>query len=366
MKKAAKISGISGYNFGDYLLSECITFILNKQSISHINYNLYPIVSHTIQSDSPKKGRIKNAIGKIKWIIYLILIFRTLKNFSYYKNIAKNHSEIFYGGGNLVSNDDGSNYLFICFLMAILTPKKKLNLSFVGVGPFSFYYKMQLNYIQKKSNKIIVRDQYSKQFFQNNDVVVLPDPALITANLFPITNNIEKNKLLINLIDYNKFNNSFSSTISINEIVENVNLISKKFALEPLFLVTSIADYNFTNKVFEKYNLQFPSEKSHFIELTKTNQLPELFNQFKFAIVNRMHCGIISMSYKIPTAMFPWQGKINGLLENIYSNEGNKYCYNDINLSSEEIISIFTDFNIISFEESIKNIKIKLLNTSLN
>ena len=365
MKKAAKISGISGYNFGDYLLSECITYILNKQGIYHTNYNLYPIKNIVIDNRVGAKSYLKNYLGKIKWLIYLILIFRTLKNYRYYKKISENHSEIFYGGGNLISNDDGSNYLFICFLIAILSPTKKLNLSFVGVGPFSFLYKMQLKYIQNKCNKIIVRDTYSKSFFSNKNVQVLPDPALITSKIFPISKTVNKDKLLINLMDYSKFNNCFVSEISINLIVKNINTIAKYFSLEPIFVVTSIADINFTREVFNLYNVTFLNEKSFYVELTNTAQLPNLFSQIVFSVVNRMHCGIISMSYDIPTVMFPWQKKITGLLQNIYLNDANKYSYKDINLSSNEIIQIIKNFDYKNFKEKITSIKTEILNTSL-
>lgn len=370
--KSCKISGISGYNLGDQILSQCLTKLLLDKGIEHDNYHLEPLVEPIVRLKnkkiSNKYSLLFNGLKKNKFLLYSFLLAKTLLNIPYYKRITKEYNCIYYGGGNLVSNSNGSNYLFILFIIALLSRKGQICVLFCGIGPFSFRYNWQLKYIIHKSRYIIVRDAYSRSLLpiKHNSQVII-DPAILCSTYYPISNICKKNQdnvILFNLMDFSDINSNLNMQLKIYTIVQNINTIADAKCCTPALFVTSDSDLDFNNRVSKEYSSRFDKNLAVHVP-KKIEDIQDLFSNVRAAIVHRMHSGILTISYGIPTYMFPWQEKLIGFSERFYGVDINHHLLDDVAFNPNEVLvkmgaSMYNDYqeNLVSCKKEVIDVEI--------
>jgi polysaccharide pyruvyl transferase WcaK-like protein len=365
--KACKISGISGYNIGDKVLSDCLSKLLDDKGISHDSYHLEPIHNPTLEIKKSFNNNylIRNFdFLRNSLTIYIVLLFKTFKNLGYYLKISRKYDRVYYGGGNLISNADGSNYLFIALLLSFIVKKGGFVILFCGVGPFTYPYKLQLRFLAKNSKLFIVRDFSSIKYFQNNEKVkVIIDPAILCSYYYPLSildENNKKNNVLFNVMDFSKIDKVLNKKNKLEFIVKNIYLISNYFKVSPILFITSKDDNSFNNEIsnlyFETYKIQLPVSSPSSIY-----DLKELYSTAKLCLVHRMHAGIISASYKVPTLAFPWQEKVIGFSKLFYESSWETHILEKVFFDFEEVKEKYELIKNDNLEEklvkSIKNIK---------
>lgn len=359
--KVIKVSGISGYNFGDKILSICLDKLFEYNNIDYSAFHIVPLKGNNITKEkyiqaNKRRNRVISFILNCHILMYFRNLIISISNIRYYLNISRNDI-VYYGGGNLISNANGSNYLFLSFLLSFLLRNKKFNLLFCGVGPFSYPYKLQLNFIYNNSNMIILRDNYSKSFFKNqNKIYVLPDPAILCSYFFPLNKNQEKKTFLVNLLDYSKFDSQLYAQISFKLIHYNISKIAKVKGLTPVFICTSISDMNYFVKFVEYYNDK-ECKRHELVNLNEIEHFKSYLEMAEFAIVNRMHAGIIISSYYIPTLFYPWQNKVNGFVEHLANENHLDFLIDEINFDADIILN---KLNVISSKYNLKEIVEKM------
>lgn len=324
--KILTISGISGYNTGDVAISQCIYHQLIN--LGHEVEQVSPEPNEKIQIYSQKNE--STILGKLKQIIktngisiiYIYGIFKTiLYRIPYILKRARDKDYVIIGGGNLISNDTGSYYLFL-FSMISFILKKKVILWGVGVGPFSYSYKNQLSLIHRNVKLLCVRDEKSKQYFNKGGILVINDPAFLISDVFT-QNSLETQQYLgFNIMDYSH-DEKLLKKLDIKTITKNIIEISNKYGLTPILIVTSISDLPINELI--KGNLQNKYNINIEIKLVEINaDLPLLMSRMKLILAHRMHCGIMGMSYNVPVMLFEWQEKVTSMLNYTYSNKFRK------------------------------------------
>jgi polysaccharide pyruvyl transferase WcaK-like protein len=358
--KACKISGISGYNIGDEVLSECLSRLLEDKGIPHDSFHLEPILNSSLETNSSNSNFIIRNFNFLRnsFTIYLILVFKTFKNLGYYLRISRKYDKVYYGGGNLLSNADGSNYLFIAFLLSFLVKKGGFVILFCGVGPFTFPYKFQLRFLAKNSKLFIVRDFSSMKYFQSSKKVkVIIDPAILCSYYYPLSileKNNQKNKVLFNIMDFSKIDKVLNKKNKLEYIVKNIYLISNYLQVSPILFITSKDDKSFNIEIsklyFETYKIQLQTKNP-----TSIYELKELYSTAKLSLVHRMHAGIISTSYKVPTLAFPWQEKVIGFSKLFYGLSWESHMLEKVFFDFTEVINKYELIQTDNLNEKLEN-----------
>jgi polysaccharide pyruvyl transferase WcaK-like protein len=244
---------------------------------------------------------------------------------------------------------------------------KQFIILFCGTGPFSFPYKFQLFCISKFSKKIILRDENSKNYFStkfHHKIQVLPDPAILASKIIlseRLNLVFEKKIILINLIDYEKFDRKLSSTLDLQLLVSNLYQIKNIYKCELVLFLTSLSDKAFYLKVENVFYTEF-DYKIRIFESNDLEEIQELMVTCKYAISNRMHAGIIPISFGIPTLIFPWQNKVIGFLSEMFGNNNEDFLVKDINLNASEISRKLEKLEMIDLVDIVKSRQSELLN----
>jgi len=353
--KILKISGISGHNTGDWIISEIIQSLFKNTDYSIDSYHITnrkknePLkklinaiwmasYSETREKLFTKKKLKKFIYIKLNFIVYYFnIVYVYFLDYPKFKKLSKKYSSLIIGGGNLLFNKSGNYYLFTSVLLSKLFAKKNLIFYAVGVGPFSYPYKNQLKIIQKHSNLILVRDTISLEYFPSSkNVIKTFDPAILISDFDPLPENRIKQYLGVNLMDF-KYFNKFENQ-DVKKTSDNIIRIAKKFNLKILLLTSSIADLSFTKMVFD-YIEQYDKNLIEHQYMFPENNISEYYQDISICIGHRMHPSLFALSYEIPYLVFPWQDKIESYIEDIFGKEEkDNILLLDINFNSKEVI----------------------------
>lgn len=160
-------------------------------------------------------------------------------------------------------------------------------------------------------------------------------------------------------MDYSKFDANLASKMNVQIMMQNLGRLEDNFGLEVVLYSTSIADFDF----LESFSNMYANYKSRSIQTFNVNSIIEfgsVLKRAKYAIVNRMHAGIINTAYGIRTVFYPWQSKVEGFLNEMFADSSSHFLYHDINLNSIEIGKLLNKLNNFNIED-ILELKCKML-----
>jgi len=351
--KILKISALSGGNIGDCAISMCIEKMIDGD-ITSIDLKFKNLLEFPKNENIPggtAKALVLSNIKKHPKIYHFLLnMYFKIFFIDKVKKLAKEYDALIIGGGNLLFNKNGINYLSVCYFFAKAFKEEGKSYSVVasGVGPFSCPYKKEVTYLAKNSMSFSVRDKFSKNIVLDvvgkeyyEKIELLEDPVIPYATLFSDHIDYIGGKhswFAVNVIDLVNSPQKVKARQSLETIVDNIILISKALELEIKLVNTSFYDDPKTTeaiiKLFSSRNIQPPEILT--IVLADIGNLSSLFSGCRFVLAYRMHLGILASSVGIPTFIFPWQHKVTGVFGNIYHQS---MLVEDVNFSSEEIIS---------------------------
>ena len=165
------------------------------------------------------------------------------------------------------------------------------------------------------------------------------DPAFVLSDVYDKgsteTSYVrEESYFVVNVMEYSsEFYPNFNQ--SLNDLCNNIAHLSTHYSLNVLLMLTSSEDYDFNEVVCSK--LRSKGVKVEFCHTNVETDFNSLFSGAKFALCHRMHSAIFSLSFSIPTLIFSWQSKVDGMLESISSGDLEKLVV-PINYDFETVV----------------------------
>lgn len=276
-----------------------------------------------------------------------------------FENKIKYSDGLIIGGGNMIMDIETYSTLdrFIKYIEIAIKYKKKIIISFVGVGPINDMKKFQkIKDYMTYYNFINVRDLKSLEYFNDTKVVQTYDPAF----LLPQKECNKKRGILINIINSDTFDKGKFEYYKDFYIRLLTRLYHVKCYNNISLIITESSDIKMAKEIIKTlgkgYKIKLYSPKT-------TYELIDYISTSEFVIGSRMHFMIIAYTQKVPFVGLKWQEKVESFFKNIKLEEN---CFNFIESSIDEIINTYESesykfmytVDILKRKESIiKNIK---------
>lgn len=360
--KTLKISALSGVNIGDLAISHCLERVLDTTTVVSADLRLREKkLFNSSALTSKKKNSILDVIKNNPLLYNLSLKLKyQLTTKKKLNSVIHDYDNLLIGGGNLLFNKNGIDFLDSCFSSAKLFHKhgKPFSVISVGVGPFTCPHKKQLEFLVNNSNFFSVRDETSKNLLisilgkeYSNKINVLPDPVILYSRLY--NENIDFSQGFdwfgVNAIDLVKSPQDSKIVQDFKEMAKNIIRLSIKLNLKPKLISTAYNNDPETLLLLKKY-LDELSEESHeilYLEEKDIGNLCDKFIKCKFILSYRMHLGILANSIGIPTLTYKWQPKIEGVTKQ-YIDNPELFLLSEPNFDFDEILAKLNSIKHIS------------------
>jgi polysaccharide pyruvyl transferase WcaK-like protein len=245
------------------------------------------------------------------------------------------------GGGNLLFNRSGTDFLAYCRAFARKGGAKIIFLG-VGVGPFSFPYKAALKEIVDCSRFCLARDEDSVKILKScnprsSKIGLIQDSGLYVSRAFPLPAS-EKSQFGINLMSLTLVPSEFGKAHqNIEKIIKNIIFISNKTGLQPKIIHSSThADHNIMDELAR--GLQVAGHSYDVAYLSDGKSLSEIYARLGFMVSFRMHPSLFAFSYNIPTVVFPWQRKIKSIYNDLLGSLSASYFLESAEVDTDEVL----------------------------
>ena len=248
------------------------------------------------------------------------------------------------GGGQLIDDYASGHMLFMIDEIAKLCHKhrKRLVINFVGVSQ-----------LMKKNHKVIVRVLLTSSTFNVRDerskdrllaisssfsrVTIAPDPVLLVSDMRRSSCST-RTKIGINVMNLNRVTKQ--EVQNLDTLAVNLSELSRKTGLGLKIINTAYGD-DLTIAHRLKLKLERLGSEVSEVNVFGINDVANAYSDVSLMISNRMHSGIISLSYSIPTLIYNWHPKITSLLEGIVGDHFSNMVLQDANADPKEVIEKF-------------------------
>ena len=315
MKKVLIVSFFNSTNLGDQAIGEALACILSPFSdVKRLDISGRH-VAENVDNAAPKYITVQT-----KCKFYNIKSFLSLRKpgrLRFAKSCIDSCDVILIAGGNMIMDlERFSCYSFLCNRYVTYAKKrgKKVIFAFVGVGKTKtpmqrYYWKKAIT----RSDFISVRDTLSRDVLLNKlhcnrQIAVWKDPAFLLEN--------KKKQVTNQRIAINIYLDSVDSDIEKEKLkgayIYFIEQIKTKYSV--LLYVTERNDSSGLRQVYDSLSdtvgveMSFPYNWRELVEMYKTVDI---------AITTRMHAFIIATTQSIPTIMFSWDKKIDGVAKDI-------------------------------------------------
>lgn len=347
--KAVKFSRTSKINIGDFAISECIEFLhKNAGKGNIISYDLlyenFDVQGRISSADPNKAYRVKRRGKLSSWLVLqLKKILFVLRHRKLYKQQLKDAEAIIIGGGNIFTEVNGSDMFVRCYTLFKMARKQNIPVFVygVGVGPFDFAYRSRLQKFIMGSSKFVVRDDRSYNFVvQLNDPKVLGkvevsvDPAFVISDIYK-PQATEKRAIGVNFMNFAKL--VPGSGFDYQLIADNLKELSKHYKA-PIKIINTSFGEDLSIALNMQILLEEDGVSCSIANIDELEKLPTIFGDLKFFVASRMHSSIFAMSYKVPTLIYPWHHKVDGLCTHLFGAAKQNVLLSKANFDIAEIV----------------------------
>ena len=370
--KIIKYARISEINIGDVFISNSINYMHQKffgneivnEDLLFESFDLDKRITGAEGNKLFYKVKKRNKIESFIILLLKIILFEILHKRKI-KNQVKKSDVVFIGGGNLISEVNGSDLFYRILRIAKIAKanNKKLVIYAVGIGPFEFSYNFRLQQLINLSDTFCVRDAKSfdycnnSKFKLNKKVKIVLDPAFIVSDIMPKM-NIEKKYIGINFMNFERIVKD--SSYNKDELIENLISINANYKL-PFKIINSSFGEDLSLSIEYKEKLESLGIPCIIFNIKSMDDLPLAYSDLFFFIASRMHSSIFSMSYNIPTLIFSWHPKIEYLEDHLFGKYKCKIILDSENFDSKEVIDKIDNYHkSISLESVIDTEKEKI------
>lgn len=321
MKKILLISFFRSTNLGDNAISATIRDMLGSiAEVTTMDLSGKPIVN---AGGSPSQDNV-NAKRCSFYAVKSILSLRKPNRFSYAKALIKDADVVLMAGGNMIMDMEwfsGWSYLCDKYTKYAKRYNKKIIFAFVGVGKIrTFIQRHRWEKAMLKSDMITVRDEISKKTLAKivnykKDIKVWKDPVFLLDNIKP---SQRKETVAINI-----YIGAISEKNGHSQLIQTYIFLIKQLSkhYKVILYATEMLD---KQGLYEIYNSLESKDGISTICPQTVQDLLEMYKNVDLAITTRMHAFIIATTQNIPTLIFSWSKKIDGvagdlgLSENVY------------------------------------------------
>lgn len=366
-QKKIVICGVPGSdNLGDGVIAECLDWFFRKNisndvEICDISYR------DTVVQNGSKGGKLNFFLRFPSFVrMIFVLIFFSVKYFlkgrKYIDSKFKNAGLILIGGGQLIHDVD-LNFPLKLFFIIRSAEKRKIPVRLTSVGVSGNWTKlgaliMKRVLLSKSVESISVRDELSKvnlsNIFNIPNAVLLPDPALMSVNVYPqektkIVHRVDK-VLGLGLADVSGLN--YTSDIK-NDLAENsleaiASIILKANNLGftvKVFTNGALEDEIFVSNIVEPYLEKCGLQYERISRLTTPDKLVGFISSLGSLVAYRLHANIIAASFEIPHFAVGWDNKV----KSFFSQQGRSSCvYQSLQKIEQDLNSILSESNLIN------------------
>ena len=366
--KILKYSVISDINKGDVFISTSINYIdkkifnndiLNEDILFKkfdIDERLRNELTTTTFFKIYRRGFIMSyVVLGIKKIIFL------LKHKQLMLDQISECDIVMIGGGNLLMESNGGDLFYRTMKIIELAKylNKKVIIYAVGLGPFEFPYKNRLISMINSVDQFYVRDENNKQICEefknelNKEVGVVLDPAFIVSDIHK-GHDCDIKYIGFNFMNYSKVIKD--SKFDIEEVVKNIHKLHIEYKLPIKIINTSFGEDLSISRII-KEELNHLNVEVKIYNIKNLEDLPHAFCDLLFFVASRMHSSIFSMSYNVPTLIYPWHPKVKYLQKLLFNNQFELPLLHSENFNSTEIshkIKAFKKLNLPSVVDTHK------------
>ncbi len=358
-----KFASIKGINFGDSLISmminEYLNFpLINKSIDLHGEYSYFD--PDGFSDELKKKYRIRRLLSFCPPLIKILKFIQFKFRLKQFKKVLRENDVLIFGGGNLLY----ANYIHYIYQFYKAFPDNPKIIVFSGVGPLTSNKEINmLRFIVDRSCYFSVRDIGVFNYLINPIIRLVFDPAFLISYSHQIMDQTKMDKpyIAFNLMNYSSLNLHINNEDS-HQLADNIYQLHLHYNKD-ILLVNTDLDRDLNKSLFvkdildDKYGLSVK-----IVNLDKLELLDEVLPFVDFAVVSRMHAGIIFLSYGIPTLIYPWQIKIIHMLNYLFHNDMIDFLCFDINYTYKEVINKISKIRNVKIKQKVGIIHQHLLN----
>lgn len=309
-EKRANLGAFDGVNIGDLLIKDALSYLLGSPDAFDLMGRRVVDVNYTESQHSIKK--YKNKSGLIREVVKNVVSLRN------HLTVCARYETIIVGGGNILYDLGCKNLQRVLSVAkASAINRKKLKIVAVGVGPFEADRRNELLKISEICDYISVRDYVSRDILRDLGISsdILIDPVWYSGEFISDPGDISKSKFGVNIMNINVGDDG------IKDLCKSIKHISESTSLTPIIIISAFnGDPIVAKKFASAYsNLYGQDISSIFLpQLSSSEQNLTQFHQCAFILTHRMHVGIFASSRGIPTLIYPWQHKVEGVFHSVY------------------------------------------------
>lgn len=310
MKKILLISFFKSTNLGDNAICATIRDMLASiAEVTTMDISGKPMIvaNKTMPQDNTSTKRSSF------YAIRCILSLRKPNRFVYAKSLIKDADMVILAGGNMIMDLElfsGWSYLCQKYIKYAKQYNKKVIFAFVGVGKIrTFIQRYRWKRAVLRSDMIAVRDELSKKTVEKivnykKDIKVWKDPVFLLNNIKPMQR--------CGTVAINIYADATSDKEGQSQLIQTYLFLIKQ--LRKQYKVILYATEKLDRQgLHEVYNALENKDGISVICPQTIQELLEMYKNVDLAITTRMHAFIIATTQNIPTLIFSWSKKIDGV-----------------------------------------------------
>jgi len=372
--KIIKYSRISQINIGDVFISAAINFadektsnnVLENQDLLFEDFELNKRIDAASKSNKFYQVKKRSKISSFCILLIKILLFHIKDQKKIMKQI-KASEVVFIGGGNIISEHNGSDLFYRVCQLAKMGSKqnKKIVVYGVGMGPFEFSYKKRLASLINLSHYFSVRDSNSFLIANsigyelNKNIAQNIDPGFLISDMQP---QIAEEKKFIGLNFMNFGRIVENSEFEVSVVIENLIELHSYYKMPFKIINTSFGE-DLSISLNIKEILLAAGIPVSIYNIKNLKEVSFAYSDLKFFIASRMHSSIFAMSYNVPTLIFSWHPKVEFLMDLLFGVNRLNVLLESENFDATEIIFKISNYSkVINLENIINAKKINIYN----
>jgi polysaccharide pyruvyl transferase WcaK-like protein len=346
--RTVKFSRTSKINIGDFAISECIEYLHERSGKGTMtSYDLLDedfdvqtrIASADPEKTYPVKRRGKTSAFAVLTLKRLLFMLRERKQFQ----ARLQHADaLVIGGGNILAEVNGGDMFVRCYALYKMAKRKGIPVYVygVGVGPFDFGFKSRLKDFIKGSAKFLVRDHRAYAFCEQlnapqllEKVQVAVDPAFVISDMYPPLET-QKKFIGVNFMNFAKL--VPNSGFNFDTVAENLISLSQNLNA-PIKIINTSFGEDLSIALNIQKRLATAGIVCEIANIDSLDKLPGIFGDLKFFVASRMHSSIFAMAYKVPTFIYPWHHKVDGLCTHLFGSDKGHVLLSQARFDPQEI-----------------------------
>lgn len=346
--KVLNCAAVSGVNLGDVLLAELIPWVAGREVVLCDLSGASTFIPGILDVRSVYRAR-RFQLSKVLPRFLKLVIKRNAAR-RRLKALAKEYDEVWIGGGNLLFDIACDNFALAMIVAEAFHKEGKLvKVISVGVGPFSSDPSCFLKRLKTIAQKITVRDHEGLRILREHEMCasILIDPAWYLGDFLsekhglPLTRERDTGRFGVNVMRPAALGSTGDYDTWVEGLAGNIEAIAKLTTKMPVLLISAFnGDPDVALAVQRRLGAAFMN--------VDIKELPRLsadweewsdFVRLDFVLSHRMHVAISALAVGIPSVIYPWQPKVQGVIEAVYGDAVRNFLIDSELFEPDEVLA---------------------------